>query len=371
MKKALIIGGGFAGCAAAHQLTLKNDGWDITIVEKQAFLGAGVRTSFYGGHPYTFGPRHFLTHKDHIFDFLNQYLPMRKCDDHQFITYVESDDEFYNFPIHVDDIPRMPESGQIQAEISQRNLDAVKDAKNLEEYWVRSVGVTLYDKMVNGYTKKMWQVADNKDIDDFGWSPKGVALKEGPREAWDKAISAYPIALDGYNKYFEIATQGVNVRLNSEIQRYDIEHKKVYINDAWESYDIIINTISPDLLFEQCFGELPYMGRDFFPILLPVEEVFPKGVYFVYYAGAEKFTRIVEYKKLSRYKSKNTLIGLEIPSKNGKHYPMPFKSEYARADRYFSLMPPDVYSIGRAGKYRYQVDIDDGIEQAMHIAAEL
>ena len=40
MKKALIIGGGIAGCAAAHQLTLQG-GWDISLVEKGANIGAG------------------------------------------------------------------------------------------------------------------------------------------------------------------------------------------------------------------------------------------------------------------------------------------------------------------------------------------
>ena len=60
MKKVLIIGGGFAGCAAAHQLSNINN-LDITLVESANHLGAGVRTNFYGGHPYTFGPRHFLT----------------------------------------------------------------------------------------------------------------------------------------------------------------------------------------------------------------------------------------------------------------------------------------------------------------------
>ena len=100
MKKALIIGGGFAGCAAAHLIELSKKKWDVTLIEINDHLGAGVRTKFYGGHPYTFGPRHFLTHNEKIFDFLNSYLPMRRCDDHQFITYVEEDSNFYNFPIH-------------------------------------------------------------------------------------------------------------------------------------------------------------------------------------------------------------------------------------------------------------------------------
>jgi UDP-galactopyranose mutase len=103
MKTALVIGGGFAGCAAAHQLQLMG-GWDVTLVERAPFLGAGVRTRYYGGHPYTFGPRHFLTPWEHIYQFLNTYVPLRRCQDHQFLTYVEPDERFYSYPIHADDI---------------------------------------------------------------------------------------------------------------------------------------------------------------------------------------------------------------------------------------------------------------------------
>ena len=61
-KKLLIIGGGFAGCCAAHMLQDKN--FDIHIIENSNLLGGGVRTFWYGGHPYTFGPRHFLTENE-------------------------------------------------------------------------------------------------------------------------------------------------------------------------------------------------------------------------------------------------------------------------------------------------------------------
>jgi len=60
MKKILIIGGGIGGCAAGHLLSQNKD-FEILLVEKSGFLGAGNRTFFWGGHPYTFGPRHFLT----------------------------------------------------------------------------------------------------------------------------------------------------------------------------------------------------------------------------------------------------------------------------------------------------------------------
>ena len=39
-----------------------------------------------------------------------------------------------------------------------------------------------------------------------------------------------------------------------------------------------------------------------------------------------------------------------------------------KAEKYFQLMPEGVFSIGRAGSYRYKVDFDDCIEQAMELA---
>lgn len=368
MKTALIIGGGFAGCAAAHQLTLLG-GWSVTVVEAAPFLGAGVRTSWHGGHPYTFGPRHFLTRNEAVYRFLDKYLPLRLCADHQFLTYVERDDQFYNFPIHRDDVSRMPDREQIERELS--TATGAAEAQNLEEYWIRSVGQTLYDKFIDKYSKKMWRVSDNRTIDTFSWSPKGVALKEGPRAAWDIAISAYPHAANGYNDYFDIATEGTTVRLSTTITEYDIPHRRVRLDGAWQTFEVIVNTISPDLLFERAYGELPYIGRDFHKIVLPVEHCFPEHVYFLYYPNSEQFTRLVEYKKFTHHKAPTTLIGMEVPSLNGKHYPLPIKSEQEKAQRYLDLMPDGVFSIGRAGSYRYDVDIDDCIEQSMAIAKQL
>ena len=60
---------------------------------------------------------------------------------------------------------------------------------------------------------------------------------------------------------------------------------------------------------------------------MPTENVLPKNVSFLYYPNDEMFTRIVEFKKMTLHKSKTSLLGLEIPSKNGKHYPIPFKRD--------------------------------------------
>jgi UDP-galactopyranose mutase len=265
----------------------------------------------------------------------------------------------------------MPDAREIYQELGEAHLEGAKSAQNLEEYWIASVGKTLYQKFINTYSKKMWQVDRNDLIDTFSWSPKGVALKTGNRAAWDSALSGYPYAANGYDDYFEISTLNTSVLLATKIENFDIPNKRVQLNGNWEQFDIIVNTVSPDLLFDYCYGELPFIGRDFHKIVLPVKEAFPKDVYFVYYVNDEAFTRIVEYKKFTRHNSESTLLGLEIPSKNGKHYPLPIKSEINRAKKYIALMPEGVYSIGRAGSYLYSVDIDDCIEQAIEIGQQI
>lgn len=368
MKTALIIGAGAAGSAAAHQLSLAG-GWDVLVVEAAPYTGAGVRTFWYGGHPYTFGPRHFLTRNQAVYDYMHAICPLRSCADHQFITYVERDNAFYNYPIHEDDIAQMPDAGKIAAE--RKVAHGVAAAKNLEDYWVGSVGQTLYEKFIDKYNKKMWQVDDNRRIDTFNWSPKGVTIKSGARAAWDIALSAYPIAPDGYNRYFDVATADATVLLSTRIERYDIPNRTVWIKGEKRTFDVIISTISPDELFDHCHGSLNYVGRDFHKIVFPTEHVFPEHVYFLYYANDEQFTRLVEYKKFTHHKSPTTLVGLEIPSRNGKFYPLPFLSEQALARRYFEMMPDHVYSIGRNGSYRYGLDIDDCIEQSMVLAEQI
>ena len=275
----------------------------------------------------------------------------------------------------MDDIPLMPENTQIFSELKEaKQTQGAAQAKNLEEYWISSVGQSLYDKFIDGYSKKMWQVEDNRKIDDFAWSPKGVALKEGSKEAWDTAISAYPYAADGYDQYFELSTAEAKVMLNAQIEKFDLPNKTVILKGEKKNYDIIVNTASPDIVMNYAHGELPFIGREFHKFVLPVQFAFPENVYFLYYTGTEKFTRLVEYKKFTRqkYDDPSTIIGMEIPAINGrKDYPVPFKSEIAKAQKYFDDMPDGVFSFGRAGIYQYGYDIDDCVESAIEMGKTL
>ena len=168
MTRVLVIGGGMSGLSATHMLSDK--GYQVTLIESSSFLGAGNRTFTYGGHPYTYGPRHFLTKDEKLFEFLNRYTPLRRIKEHEFLTYIERDRAFYHFPIHRDDVGKMPDRDKIIEELN--NTTGVDKATNLEEFWLASVGPTLYSKFVETYSLKMWQIESNTEFDDFTWSPK-------------------------------------------------------------------------------------------------------------------------------------------------------------------------------------------------------
>lgn len=368
--RALIVGGGVAGCAAAHQLELLGN-WDVTLVEQSHELGAGVRTKWYGGMPYTYGPRHLLTQDEKLYAYMDGICPLRNCGDHRFWSYVEQDAAFYDFPIHEDDIARMPDQAQIDDERTALALAPLANPTNLEEYWLSKVGPTLYAKMVNTYSKKMWRITSNTVLDSFEWSVKGVAVKSGEREAWDTAMSAYPIAANGYDNFFDYTTKATKVLLNTVV-KLDLQKRRAKIgpakhstsNLAWTTFDLIVSTASPDDAGDYIYGRLPYIGRDFMKLMLPVEFALPEHVYFAYYCGDESFTRVTEFKKFSHHKSPHTLIGIEIPSANGRHYPMPTKTAMNKAKQYHDLSSEGVCFAGRHGSYRYGIDIGHAIGQA-------
>jgi len=311
---------------------------------------------------------------------------MRLCKEHQFISYVDTDNSFYNYPIHFDDIALMPESSQIYQEIEQLesiyknatfNLTSGSPvlenaAQNYEDFWIRSVGPTLYNKFIDKYSRKMWMLDSNDEIDDFSWSPKGVAIKYGNREGWDTAISAYPRANDGYNSYFDLAASKCDFHIKSTVTAIQPNSLSALIDGTWHQYDLIINTAPLDQLFSNIFGDLKYIGRKIEYIVLPSELVLPENVYFAYYTGSESYTRVVEYKKFTLYDSPHSLISLEYPSlTHGKFYPMPTPHYRSIHKRYTGLCHDKMINVGRIGLYNYRYDIDDVVEQVLDLVSTL
>jgi UDP-galactopyranose mutase len=352
LPKATVLGGGFAGTTVAHLLA--KDGWHVELWEKE-HLGGGCRTFFYGGHPFTYGPRLYYGYSDKVFRWIDSIIKIRRFP-FELLTYVEADERFYSYPIHEDDLPKMRLVDQIGRELAGR--DNTKEPGDFEEYWVQRVGRTLYEMFVNSYSKKMWMIDDNKIFDIFKWSAKDKAIETGTKEAYKGSYIGYPVNLHGYNPYFDKMVEGV-----------EVVKREFKFGDVLQS-DAVVSTIPIDEFQGFKLGELPYVGRDFSIFILPAKQVFPGDVRFCHYAGGEPHTRITEFKKVTYYDSPDSLFVLETPSKNNKLYPYLTKTNMALVAKYLEGLPENVHSIGRLGTYKYST-IEQTIVQAFSCYAKI
>ena len=103
-----------------YAMILKQKNWDVTFIEKSKLTGGGVRTFWHGGHPFTYGPRHFIGPEENMpaFEFLNKIVPMRHIKKIN-LSYQAKDDFFANYPMHIDDIKKLSDSDKIIMELEQ------------------------------------------------------------------------------------------------------------------------------------------------------------------------------------------------------------------------------------------------------------
>ena len=46
---------------------------------------------------------------------------MRSCSEHQFLSYVEQDNNFYNYPINIENISKMPDKKKIYRSLNKNH----------------------------------------------------------------------------------------------------------------------------------------------------------------------------------------------------------------------------------------------------------
>jgi UDP-galactopyranose mutase len=347
MKKALILGGGVAGSSAAYFLFEK--GYDVTIVEKQDRFGGLARTESYAGHNYEFGP-HIWFWPGGVEDPINSVIHRLSNGELYFInrrlfSYIEEDNEYYKYPIHFEDIARMPEAEKIMQEMNENRVENRLDTERLPtigsakfaDYFRAAIGSTLYDKFMKEYTHKMWNISGDNLETSMVWADRfnHEYSKESKLEKWaydpikfsdhtlGKGIQFQVYPKEGWNVIWEGMTKNAQ-KIKGEILAVNQKGKfaEILIDNGLSvdlrNYDLIINTLDLDRFFGD--KELPYTGRLIIPLLLPdLEFAFPASAESIHYSGAEFMTRVTEMKQITQKNSKDTLLLLEVPVLPGAH----------------------------------------------------
>lgn len=371
----LIVGAGFAGLVAAHQLSCA--GFSCAVVEKRSHLGGNAYDCYDEAgvliHPY--GPHYFRTNSPKIREFLSQFTEWHEVE-YQIRSWARG--RLWSFPINLNTfeewLGRASSAEEFEGWLAEQR-EEIESPKNSEEVILSQVGRELYELFFRGYTEKQWK-RHPRDLDASVCGRIPVRTNRDDRYL-SESFQALP--KDGYTRMFERMVANspeVEVRLGMDFEQAKREF----------SYRHLIFTGPIDEYFERCFGALPYRSLRFEHESFSGEELVARekfsGKSGHYQAALQvnypevdvPYTRIVEMKHATGQVIEATSIVREFPQdydgENEPFYPIPAADAAALYQRYAELAKAEdgVTFIGRLATYRYY-NMDQVVGMAL-VAAE-
>ena len=152
----LLVGSGLY--CAVFAFMARKQGKTCLVLEKRDHIGGniyceeteGIRVHRYGAHI-------FHTSDREVWDFVNQFTEFNHFVNSPIAVYK---DELYNLPFNMNTFHQLwgvrtpaEAKAKIQEQISRMHIT---HPKNLEEQALALVGQDVYEKLVEGYTRKQW-----------------------------------------------------------------------------------------------------------------------------------------------------------------------------------------------------------------------
>ncbi|MDD4957086.1 MAG: FAD-dependent oxidoreductase [Candidatus Omnitrophica bacterium] len=308
MKDIVVLGGGLAGCTLGY--LLKRAGYNVTIVEKNEYMGGLCHTGDFHGVNYEFGPHVLYAEpgsEEEIF--FRKFLDNRE---HRFFPLLSIDgslDDLADFPVTAANVLKLPLEDREKAveELYHVNLEKPSH-ENFQKYVISRVGATMYRYFFENYNKKQWGI-DPVDM-DIEWARfRNLALREKGKGMFGDKWQGHP---GSYKPLFDKLLDGINV-------------VKAYVSSAeWapkriKSVDTDKGKIEGDFFFstvpiERLFGAsclLPYRG------ILKWYFLLGGGVsmssYVTTFPNNYSFTRIVDYRSQSLQEHGDSLVSFAFP----------------------------------------------------------
>ncbi len=358
--KFLIIGAGFSGIVAAHQLS--NAGHTCTIVDRRPHLAGNAHDSHNqaGLLIHNYGPHYFRTNSQRIVDYLSQFTDWHPVD---YTIKSHTEGRYWPFPINLNTFEELIGKPATSADFEQylaENRHHIPNPQNSEEVILSQVGSRLYELFFEGYTLKQW--------------------KRHPRELDPSVCGRIPIRTNRDDRYLSEEFQALpkngytalleNILANSPNTTL---HLNTDFKEARQKFphDHLIFTGAIDEYFDRKFGALPYRSLRFehesftAAQLIPRESISGKPGFWqpamqVNYPEKDvPFTRIVELKHATGQNIAATSIVREYPDdwdpSKEPYYPVPAPDAAAIYKKYASLAAAETNTsfIGRLATYRY------------------
>ena len=360
MKKALIIGSGFAGATSSRFLAESN--FNIDLIERRNHIGGNsysykdVKT---GIEIHKYGPHIFHTNSKMVYEFITQFTKFSN-----FVNRVkaEHNGRIYSLPINLHTINQF--FGKAMSPNEAKNFIESKRVKiekatNFKEFILNSIGWDLYEAFFKNYTIKQWGIKPEKIQVS---TAKRLSIRYNYNDNYfDDKFQGIPIG--GYGKLFEnmLDHKNITIHLNTPFDEK--------LRNLKNKYDLIIFTGSIDEYYNYKYGYLPYRGVRFEEIR--GNEIQGNAV-INYTDMTPKFTRIHEHKYFTPDKYfKNSIAFREFSnSANNTHdryYPIVNDASQKIFEKYIkhAKKEKNVVFLGRLGKFKYY-NMDQVVETSIN-----
>jgi UDP-galactopyranose mutase len=355
----VVVGAGFAGCVLAERLaTQRNE--RVLLIDRRSHIGGNAYDEYneHGILMHRYGPHIFHTNSLQIIKYLSQFTKWRAYE-HRVLGSV--DNKLVPIPINRTTINEicgvnLQTDNEVEAFLAARAapIDTIKTSKDVV---ISRVGVELYEKFFEGYTRKQWGL-DPSQLDKSVTARVPTRANVDDRYFTDKYQY---MPLDGYTKMFKrmVSSPNIDISLDTNYRDLDVSYKKlIYTGPIDEYYDLR-------------YGALPYRSIRFDHQTL--NQSWFQQVGTVNYPQSRDYTRITEYKHLTGQVHDKTTITYEYPVADGDpYYPIPNDANQALFKRYEALAAAEqnVLFVGRLANYRYY-NMDQVVGQALSVFSKM
>ena len=359
----LIVGSGLFGATFADLAT--KAGKSCLVVEKRNHIGGNIYTEDIDNiNIHKYGAHIFHTSNKSIWNYIKSFSVFNNFINSPLAIY---NNEIYNLPFNMNTFSKLwniktPEEAKqiISAQVKQASIT---HPKNLREQAISLVGIDIFSKLIDGYTRKQWNTPCEELSPDI--------------------IKRIPVRFTYNNNYFDDIYQGIPVNGYTPIIERMLSGSKVILNEDYLAKKTYYNSLAKrviytgtiDSYFNYCYGKLKYRSLEFKTSKLNISD-FQGNAVINYTSFDIPYTRIIEHKHFQANLDINslphTIITREYPkdwTDNAEpFYPVGDKQSIETYEKYVKLAAEldNIYFGGRLGQYKY-FDMDDTILSAFEL----
>jgi UDP-galactopyranose mutase len=366
-KKIVIVGSGLFGLTIAERIAsvLKRE---VIVLEKRSHIGGNAWSEFdqkTGIEIHKYGSHLFHTSHEGVWKYVNLFTSFNSYR-HQVLTIHKQ--QVYPMPINLSTMSQFfgkmltPNEAQKLIFSETENYE-IEGEKTFEKIALKSIGHTLYNSFIKGYTEKQWQI-DPKLLPPEIFTRLPVRFNYNNRYFNDKYEG---LPTDGYQKFIHNISSNNLIKIQIESDYFE--------NNYYDDSDTLTIYTGPlDRFFDYKHGQLGWRTLDFEIENIDVDDF--QGTSVMNYADKDvKFTRIHEFQHLhpERQKKNNSTIIMKEYSRLSQREDEPYYPVNSIADRSsLELYRKETNKLenvifgGRLGTYQY-LDMHMAIASALNI----